>query len=113
MFNKENHMLATTIIARNIIRSALRSDRSIVIDKHSYTEKTSIKDVNRRSIVFKSLNPIINKNGLNELLPINNKNELIEFINSEFIKAGYTNTVKITSKSYSPYEYIRVISYIS
>lgn len=92
-------MLATTIIARNIIRSALFS-KSVNIDKHSYTDKTSIIDYNRRSIVFKSFSPIINKS------------ELIEYINSEFIKYGYSNKVTITRKSYSPYEYIRVISYI-
>jgi hypothetical protein len=92
-------MLATTIIARNIIRSALFS-KSVNIDKHSYTEKTSIIDHSRRSIVFKSFSPI------------QNKSELIEYINSEFKKYGYSNTIKITRKSYSPYEYIRVISYI-
>jgi hypothetical protein len=91
-------MLASSITARNIIRSALTS-KSIYTDKHSYTEKTSIKDVNRRSVVFKTS-------------PIINKAELINYINLEFIKYGYTNTVKITSKSYSPYTYIRVITYI-
>lgn len=92
-------MIASTIIARNIIRSSLFS-KSINIDKHSYTEKTSKKDPSRRSIVFKSFTPITNKN------------ELIDYINSEFSKYGYDNKAIITRQSYSPYEYIRVISYI-
>jgi len=92
-------MYANTIVARNIIRFALSSN-SINIDKHSYTDKTSIEYPNRRSVVFKSFNPIINKA------------ELIDNINSEFSKYGYNNKVIITRKSYSPYEYIRVIAYI-
>ena len=92
-------MIASTIIARNIIRSSLFS-KSINIDKHSYTDKTSKKDPSRRSVVFKSFTRIIFRD------------ELIDYINSEFSKYGYDNKVTISSKSYSPYEYIRVISYI-
>jgi hypothetical protein len=96
-------MLASSITARNIIRSALTS-KSIYIDKHSYTEKTSIKDVNRRSVVFKTS-------------PIINKAELINYINLEFIKYGFSNTITITNQKFpsgytSPYTYIRVITYI-
>ena len=96
-------MFATTIIARNIIRSAL-SAKSINIDNHSYTDKTSNKDVNRRSVVFKAS-------------PINNKAELIDYINSEFIKYGFSNKITITNQKFpngyiTPYTYIRVISYI-
>lgn len=92
-------MIASTITARNIIRSVI-SDKLFHIDKHTYTDKTSIKDANRRSVCFKSFSPILYKN------------ELIEKINSEFAKYGYTNKVTITRKGYSPYEYIRVIAYI-
>lgn len=92
-------MIAQTITVRNILRFSLKS-KSIVFDTHTYTEKTSKKDVKRRSIVFKTFSPIINKS------------ELIDFINSEFTKYGYSNKAYITRQSYSPYEYIRVISSI-
>jgi hypothetical protein len=99
-------MLSSTISARNIIRYAL-SSTSINIDKHSYTDKTSVNDPNRRSVVFKTS-------------PINNKEELIDYINSEFEKFGYSNKVTITNQRYpnafangnNPYTYIRVIAYI-
>lgn len=92
-------MFANTIISRNIVRQSLFSN-NISITKHSYTDKTSKKDYQRRSIVFKSINPIIDKQSL------------INSINSEFSKYGYSNKAIITRKSYSPYEYIRVIAYI-
>lgn len=100
-------MLASTLVSRDIVRRVL-TNLDIFVDTHSYTEKTSDRDLTRRSVVFKIR---IDENDTYIQKLVTNA------IKREFNRYGFTNPVKLTIQQYpnfyyEPYVYVRTIATI-
>jgi penicillin V acylase-like amidase (Ntn superfamily) len=95
MNEKESYMFASTVVARALLKRAFNATNTYK-PLNTYTEKTSINEPNRRSVVF----PVYSDNSL----------AVFEFAKSLFNEKGFTKSVpKLTfSKNCS---YIRVIAY--
>ena len=87
--NKQgNNMLANTLQVRKVIRAATKQHN--VNNNNTYTEKTRTEDLTMRSVVF-----FVSTNAW----------EVLNTVQQEFKKLGYTNKVNITKSEH--YTYIR------
>ncbi len=93
-------MFASTLSARRLLKLAFKA-ASVKLPSHTYTEKTSERDANRRSVVF----PI----------HIDYVEDVMNFATTMFEETGYNESMPKVSicKDYSGYirAYIRVIAY--
>ncbi len=93
-------MFASTTRARALLKLAFKAAR-VEVPSHTYTEKTSERDPNRRSVVF----------------PVNVDyvEDIMHFATPMFEEVGYNESMPKVSicKDYSGYvrAYIRVIAY--
>lgn len=88
-------MFASTIRARAILKLAFEA-ANCELPKHTYTEKTTENDANRRSVVFPCYG---------------DTNKVLKFATAMFKEVGYTKSIpKLTESDYFG-SYIRVIAY--
>jgi len=79
-------MFANTLQVRKVIRAAIKQHN--LLNSNTYTEKTSIKDTTRRSVVF---------------FVMYNAEDVLNTVQQEFKKLGYTNEVCITESELLTY----------
>ncbi len=91
-------MFASTTRARALLKLAFDAS-NVDVPRHTYTERTTDADTERRSVVF----PIWNDEGATKVF---------NFATRIFKEAGYAESkIRLTRSDYSGCSYIRVIAY--